>query len=66
MSIENVNTTVCGTGTVPVNCNCDPGVDGMVRYCGPNPGGRRCSMTLYCFHDSECEDAVVTGSCAPL
>jgi hypothetical protein len=66
MSVATVNNPVCAGGTFPVNCVCDPGVDGMARSCGPNAGNRRCSMTLYCFNGSTCGDAVVTGGCAPL
>lgn len=64
MTVEVTNAPLCTNGTSPVDCACDPGADGMIRYCGPNQAGRRCTMTLYCFHGSTCDDAVLTGGCS--
>ncbi len=66
LSVRAVNNPVCPAGSGPVNCACNPGADGTARSCGPNAGNRRCAMTLYCFNGSACDDAVVTGGCAPL
>ena len=60
------NAPVCAGGTEPVDCACDAGADGRIRYCGPNAANRRCTMTVYCFHGAACDDTVVTGSCQPL
>jgi YVTN family beta-propeller protein len=53
----------CAPGTFATNCNCQPGVDGAVRSCGPNAQGTACTMTLYCFGPSNCSDATVTEFC---
>jgi hypothetical protein len=65
MSVEVTNAPLCAGGTFPVNCQCDAGADGMLRYCGPNAANRRCTMTVYCFHGSTCDDTSIAGGCAP-
>ena len=58
-------TPQCVQGEVVQGCDCDPGADGMLRSCGPTVSGRRCSMTVFCFHGATCEDATLNTSCVP-
>lgn len=55
----------CEAGQVVQFCDCDPGANGMVRTCAPQPTGRRCNMTIFCFNGSTCDDAVLTAPCGP-
>lgn len=55
----------CGTGEEVQSCDCDPGANGMVRTCQPQPTGRRCTMMIFCFNGSTCDDAVLTAPCGP-
>ena len=74
MKVKKIDGAICPSTGEAFDCICDPGVDAMVRSCGPKPRKdlltgndlppRRCTMTLYCFHGSACNDASVAGSCA--
>jgi hypothetical protein len=55
----------CPAGEVVQSCDCDPGANGMVRTCAPQPSGRRCNMSVFCFNGATCEDAVLTAPCVP-
>jgi hypothetical protein len=56
----------CGAGLEVQSCDCDPGANGMVQTCEPQPTGRRCNMTIFCFNGATCDDAVLTAPCGPI
>ncbi len=65
---ETIDTEPCDNGVALLDCECAPGADGVMRYCGPKARGgslppRRCTMDLYCFNGSACDDATVTSTC---
>jgi YVTN family beta-propeller protein len=70
MTREAVRSENCANLFNVTDCVCDAGADGMVRSCGPTPRGsnlppRSCTLDLYCFNGSTCDDATVTGTCVP-
>ena len=65
---SSIDTVVCADGTDVLDCECEGGADGVIRYCGPKARGnnlppRRCTMDLYCFNGSDCADASVVSTC---
>lgn len=65
MSVVTRVSNQCPNGEVVQSCNCDPGVNGMVRTCAPQPNGRRCNMAIFCFDGATCDDAVLNVPCGP-
>jgi hypothetical protein len=68
MTRKTVDTDPCANGVAILDCACEPGADGVMRFCGPKVRGnnlppRRCTMDLYCFNGSACADASVVSTC---
>ena len=63
LTVGGYGSLACPAGQVVVDCDCEPGANGLVRACTPNTTTNTCDMTHYCL-EGTCPDASVTPVCA--